>query len=336
MEIANVGNDPVRRSSEFKPTRTPALKRFSPNRIESFDSTEFDPEAQNLLLNARVLFRNQEVELAKSLLAESLRINPENPRALALLRDCFEATQEFASALKINLALEAEREDAILMKKTGDLALRVGQDQLAQQSYLRALGHFENEKDEIFDVLKNLGNLSLRSGDIEGAQEYYHRAFRLQPHSDSLLVNLGTLEMQRGGFELAIHRFQQALSVEPKSSKAYVGLAMCYHELGDIDLAWGNLDQALDIDGSHTTALQLCAAWGMTDARGHLPIQRLQSYLETNPTDDQFTYLLAALLMQVRRFEDAWFEVQKLFWINPSHVGIPQLIADLESHRSAA
>ncbi|MBX9767358.1 MAG: tetratricopeptide repeat protein [Bdellovibrionales bacterium] len=317
--------------------QSPVIEGTAPQpRVESFDAQEFDPQAQNLLLNARVLFRNKEIELAKSLLAESLKLNPENRRALELLRDCFEATHEIANALKINLALEDQREDAILMKKTGDLALLLGQDILARNSYLRALGRFESHEPEVFEVLKNLGNICLRSGDIDGAQEYYHRAFRLQPESESLLVNLGTLEIQRGDFNLAIERFQTALSVQPKCAKAYVGIGMCHRELGDIELAWGNIEQALDIDSSLSTALQLCVAWAMSDGREPAAIQRLQTHLQKSPADDQSTYFLAALFYRAGRTQDAWFETQKLFWINPSHAGLPQLMSDLGAGRAAA
>lgn len=305
-------------------------------RAESFDPTEFDPQAQNLFLNARVLFRNKEIELAKSLLAESLKLNPDNRKALELLRDCFEATHEIANALKINLALEEKREDAILIKKTGDLALQLGQEGLARNSFLKALGRFESHEPEVFDVLKNLGNLCLRSGDIEGAQEYYHRAFRLQPESESLLVNLGTLEIQRGDFKLAAQRFQAALAVQPSCAKAYVGIAMCHREIGDFDLSWGNIEQALDIDGSLATALQLCVAWSMSDGREAIAIQRLQDHLQRSPTDDQSTYFLAALLCRSGKHREAWFETQKLFWINPAHAGLPQLMLDLGASRVAA
>ncbi|MBX9769257.1 MAG: tetratricopeptide repeat protein [Bdellovibrionales bacterium] len=303
--------------------------------VAPFDTEEFDPRAQNLLLNARVLFKNKEYELAKNLLAESLKLNPENRKALELLRDCFEARGEFSNALKINLSLETQREDAMLMKKTGDLASKLGQDKLAQVSYLKAIERFETGEPELFDALKNVGNLFLRSGDIDGAQEYYHRAFRIQPSSETLLVNLGTLEIQRGDFDAAIRRFRSALEIQPNSSRAYVGIAMSHREMGDLDLAWGNLEQALDFDSSLATALQLCVAWGMSDGKEGRAIHRLQVHLETSPEDDQCTYFLAALLLRAGQTQEAWFETQKLYWINPAHAGLPQLMADLGSGQAA-
>lgn len=338
MESIQIQTEELRRNPipTSLPSQSPGIAEAPLiNKVASFDAEEFDPQAQSLLLNARVLFKNKEYELAKNLLAESLKLNPENRKALELLRDCFEAKNEFANALKINLSLEAQREDAMLMKKTGDLASKLGQDKLAQTSYLRAIQRFETGEPELFEALKNVGNLFLRAGDIESAQEYYHRAFRIQPSSETLLVNLGTLEIQRGEFAAAIQRFHSAIAIQPNSSKAYVGIAMSYREMGDIELAWGNLEQALDFDNSAPTALQLCVAWGMSDGKEGRAIERLQAHIEKNPTDDQSTYFLAALLLRAGRIQESWFETQKLYWINPAHSGLPQLMADLGAGRAA-
>ena len=142
-----------------------------------------------------------------------------------------------------------------------------GQDELAQDAYLKALALAREGDQFLFETYKNLGNIFVRAGDFDAAEENYNRAYTLNPRSDALIVNYGILEIQRDNMQLAIERFREAVCLNRFNDKAWVGLALVHRKLGDHELAWANLVHAIDLNGDNQTARHLADQWARADGQ---------------------------------------------------------------------
>lgn len=177
----------------------------------------------------------------------------------------------------------------------------------------------DQDEESLFEIFKALGNIFVRRGDYDLAEDNYHKAFRIQPDSDTLLVNLGTLAIQRSNWDLALERFRAALNVNAENDKAWVGLAIGHRMKGDSELAWGNLEAALQYNPLNEVALTLALDWGPADGVENRVLELLRQFLLNGGWNERFSLAFSALSWRKGERDLAQLELERLLAVNPGH-----------------
>lgn len=152
-----------------------------------------------------------ELDKAYAVLAEDVRLNPENVDALANFGQLLDRMG------RIEEAIAYHRKAIILAPDHSELHL-------------------------------NLGQLLARKGDLLGARASSIRALELQPDSIPARFNLGYVYYLEKNYDLAAEQFSQVLRVEPQSSDAYNGLGLVAMARGRLDEATDNFNSALRLN----------------------------------------------------------------------------------------
>lgn len=334
-------NDPKSRFEikiDSEESRRKAIFDFETEKKKPEESVSIVPEKQSaktsadlasLIANAEKLIHHSEKELAKALIYKALSIDSKNLAALNLAQKVLNPVQDLSSILKIRKVICEVNYCFESIYQLADVYYRLGDDQNAKEKYLEALGLILDENQNVFEIYKNLGNILTREGDYEGAEEYYHRAYTLNPDSDSLLVNLGTLEFQLKEYNEALERFRRAIEINRQNEKAWVGLALVHHQMGDHDLAMANLENAIDLNPRNRTAVHIYANWCHQNGRYLQAADVVQKYLASVEQDEEMSLVLIQLLCQINRFDVARFEMEKVLLWNPGNEKFRNIEKDL-------
>lgn len=287
-------------------------------------------KSAQLVMNADLLCQHREKNLARVLLQEALNLDSKNSIALSKLLSLVPAgdqhLQERMQLARALYAVAPTSEHAVQLAK-----LLYDQNDLdgALELYFQAASQISDENQTIFEIYKDIGNIYVRQKDFDGAEEYYHKAFALNPDSDTLHVNLGTLEIQRQDWGQARDRFRTALTLNAKSDRAWVGLALAHESLGDVDLAFANLINALDIHPENRTAVHLLAVWGQKYNRPEEAIEPLQHYLSGGDYDEEMSLALIELLCEKKDYRLARLELERVLCWHPERRELAELEARL-------
>jgi tetratricopeptide (TPR) repeat protein len=284
-------------------------------------------KASSLLANAIRLVEAKELELAKALVAEVLRIRPNSPEALRTLVRCLDPLRENKQRIKVFEAILSVDNSFESLKSLADAYYVQGQDTEALPLYEQAISIPGVSELAHFEILKNMGNILVREQDYEGAEDCYNRAHCVDPHSDVLMVNLGTLAIQRNDYPLALEKFRRALEISGKNDKAFVGLALVYAELGDQAQAQINIEKAIQANPLNRTAIQIYSQAALreqkTDQNASPMISKaidaLANFLSQESFDSEMSLLLVHLLCTAQRFREARIEVERLLLWQPDH-----------------
>ncbi len=333
----------VKQQSSIKFEIGKAYQESATSKIPDQVSDPSAEHASTLLMNADVLIRFGEIDLAKHLVRQALSFNSHNPEALRRLITCMDPNTEATQLIKVHQALLKADFGFQTLANLGHAFYKVGNDSKAFENYRKALSTFTYEEKGLFEVYKNMGNILVKEGDYDGAEEFYNKAFTLKDDSDVLQVNLGTLDLQREDNEQALVRFRRALELNAKNDKAWVGLALVHNTMGDHVLAQANLENAIDVNPFNRTAVQLAAAWAIRDHKYDTAISYLETFLSqggfgyesdgnlAGGFDEDLSLVLVHLFSLIGRQDLAAIEIERLLLWNPQH---PQAILIEEELRA--
>ncbi len=137
----------------------------------------------------------------------------------------------------------------------GDLELRQGHWQAAQQEYRRALGADpQNARAQL-----GLGLVAEHVGDLDGAIARFRRTVELAPEFGEAYVHLGRLLRRTGKVDQALEVLQKGRTVESASAELYVELGLAYAAKGATEQALHWLDRALQLDPDNAEAREQLA-----------------------------------------------------------------------------
>ena len=304
---------------------------FSPSvKVSTETKDKVSARVGTYLFNAQVLTQHKEHHLAINLLRQASSLDSKNPLVLRSLADCLEALNKFDEAIFARKALVKYDYNYRSVFEYATLCYKMGQDQKALETYYEALSLISDEDPSLFELHKNIGNILIRQGDFDGAEENYNKAYGRFSNSDVLLVNLGTLEVQRQDYDRSLECFRKAVEINAENDKAWVGLALVHNQFGDHDLAWANLENALDINPKNRTAVHIMSNWAVRDCRVTRAIEALQNYLAGNEADEEMSLLLINLFCQQGQIHCAQLEVEKLYCWNPSNLEVQKVRQQLQ------
>lgn len=293
-------------------------------------------DVATLLINARVLVKNGEANLALNLLRTASNRDSKNPVVLKLLADILEQTGRHEESLKVRAAYVRYASGFEATFAFAQALYRAGRDEEALNAYYETLSHVTEENPALFEVHKNMGNIFVRRGDFESAEECYNKAHTMNPESDALMVNFGTLEVQRNDLGRSLECFRKAVAINSSNDRAWTGLAMAHDAFSDFELAWGDLERALDLNPRNRTAVILAAMWAQRDCTPQRAISRLQDYLSSDEGDDEISLALVNLFCAAGRVDLATLETGRVLAWNPGRTDVRELFNKLQGEQGAA
>lgn len=245
------------------------------------------------------LFLNNEVGLAEALCRKALMIDSYDTNAIYFLGRCFIARGSYSQAEKVFREL-------MRIENTGRSSLGLADSLYQQDQFEVALEYYFEAslltEDELlqFEIFKSVGNIYVKLGSFDLAEDFYHKAYSINPQSDSLLVNYGTLAIQRNEQDEALRRFRQAITINSKNDKAWVGLAMMHIQRGDYDLGFANLQMAVEANPNNKTALQMFGMTQIPEQKITYVVRHLVRYLEHESYEADLAKVLIGLLIEAK------------------------------------
>ena len=179
--------------------------------------------------------------------------------AAAALYSNLEAIAHYESGLALRSVATAER--ARINEKRGDVALRVGQLDLAVDAWNECLDHHRGEEDltRVGDLHRKVGAGLWQKGDRQGAIEHYQRGIDLLKDGPAsielvrLYEEAASLYVHTGDNMLAIYASEKALRLAERlgeagaASRAHGIFGRVFGRLGDSERARDNLLRSVEL-----------------------------------------------------------------------------------------
>ena len=138
--------------------------------------------------------------------SEMLNDDPDNPKLLFAIADCYHKGQRWAlAAHMLRRAISYEPEQGALWNNLGNNLLHVG-----------------------------YGN----QDHLEEAEACLHRALEIDPHDSEALNNLSVFYTHTGDFQRGLEYGTQSLKQDPGDDKPRYNMGLCYLALGDYPRGW--------------------------------------------------------------------------------------------------
>jgi tetratricopeptide (TPR) repeat protein len=138
----------------------------------------------------------------------------------------------------------------------------------------------------------------------------------VSPEVQQLYAEARTAQ-QHGDTATAVQKYRAMLKLAPRLAPAYNNLGMIYFNEHDYAHAAEVLKRGLEVNPNMPTATAMLGMsyfqLGMSEKAEPL----LRAALKANPTDDRMELMLVHILINLKRFEDATTELNKLVERNP-------------------
>lgn len=166
------------------------------------------------------------------------------------LEDALQDAQRSVAALDV-----AVTDDAAVWFQQGNVALALGDDSLAFESYRHASELTPGEP----RIFNNMGILHERRGRYRDAYEGYRFALALSEDYAPALVNLALLEIRAGLMSSAEERLRKATQLGDRSVPALCGLAFLARSRGDVEAArrWAEDARRRDAEAAMRILMEL-------------------------------------------------------------------------------
>ena len=257
--------------------------------LQSVEATQ-GPTAATKVGLATLAFREEELELAGTLIADALEIDPEFAPALAARGSLEWAQGETDSAMK-SLSEAAELSPLRSARRIQYARfLRQNGKSEAATTYVEGL---IAKAPDYLPALILAAEMAIADQNPDQASLYLEKALSRDPSHPGALQLKGRLALDQRKLEEAIETFERVLSLYPGNAAVHHQLALAYLAQEDRGKAIANLKQAVSLAPDFSEAILLLAqleirSGGATDA-----VLSLKALVERQPDLTQAQVLLA-------------------------------------------
>jgi tetratricopeptide (TPR) repeat protein len=287
-------------------------------------------EIQDLIQTAMRHQQAGELTEAEKIYDEILRLQPEQPDALALLATIALRRGDIDAAIDLlGRAITSKPDFFDAHKSLGALLAKRGEFEKAIQSYQRALELRPADAKAHFD----LGNILFRLNQLDGAIGAYSKAIELRPDFGEAHNNLGEALSRKGLADQAMESYRRAMMLKPEYLDRLNQIGRMLDEKGRMDEAIAaylsiielrpniaqahlNLGRALDAAGYADDAV---AAY-----RGAAPV---------NPGGVEIHARMASLLAKLERFDEAMAAQASAAAIAPNSILTHEALGEIQMFR---
>ena len=267
----------------------------------------------------------------------ALRLNPANENAAHELLQCWELSDELASAPTFfqhfvdedpfsarawfNLGLAQLRldntdaaHDAFEYATLTDANFHAAYGYLGQTLVVRnehraaldAFGQSFPAGQPTTEALCNLGECHEKLGEWLDAKRYYQRALEMDQQTDEAWFGLGMVLAGQEHWYEALHYIRKALSLYDDSGEYWLGLARCEYEVGNVVSALDAYERATTADPASTEAWVGWASVLFEQGHYEEAADLVKAALDAAPDDAELHYRACAYLLAAGRYRDAY------------------------------
>ncbi len=288
--------------------------------FEQADFVEFDQVGDERLSEASRLMQEGNDEAGIRILSEYINARPElveDPRVMLALAQAYIRTGENQLAKStLTEVPEGTGYDARIFFNLALVNQRTGNIDEALSSYRKAL----HLRPTYFEAAYNLGGLLLQVGRFDEAILVLTVAYPLAggERKARALYNLGLALARSERNTEATEAYESAIKFDPTHLPSRVALAgLQLQNLDNPDIAEDLYREVLDLDSSHGPAYVGLARIEQERGNQDLAEEFLRSSISMDPTYDRARRVLASLLSETNRIEEARRE---LIWIRDNGV----------------
>lgn len=246
------------------------LEVKSDNMSSHLNSPINNNQAQELVRQAGVYFKQNKLQVAISTCEQAIKLQPNLVTAYLIIGNAMQILGEFQKSIAYySQALKIQPELAAALANLGSVYLKQGKFEDAKNSCQKAidiepdlaiaywnLGHALNEQNSLEEAIsywqkalelkpdlvgpefhRDLGHVLRERGKLDEAIASYQKALELQLDEPTIYQSLGDILAQKGKFYEAINYYIQALKIKPNSKEIYISLGHTLRQKGSLDEA---------------------------------------------------------------------------------------------------
>jgi tetratricopeptide (TPR) repeat protein len=203
------------------------------------------PELRDLFQQAFSFHQRGQLQEAKNLYEQILRISPHHADSLHLLGLIAYKSNNFSHARTlIDRAIHVNDRNPQYFFNLGLVHQALRQPDQAVRAYQQAIVL----KPHYPEAYGNLGNVFREKGDLNQAAGAYQQAITLKPGEANGYNNLGVVLKEQGKLTEAVETYRHALAVNPQHTEAHCNLGIALQEQGELEEAVETLEYALRLN----------------------------------------------------------------------------------------
>ncbi len=185
-------------------------------------------------LRAYMEYRNQDIDKAREVLQDVIKISPDHPESLLLLSNILYQDGKLEQVISY-----MERFTSRFPNHPPAIKL-LAVSYLGQKDPEKAIELIQNSlemrtaDDQLYSIL---GTAYIRAGNIEKATEYLERAAEINPNAANIRAQLALSHLAAGDTDLAVSALEEAVELDPKMYSADIMLILTHIRSGNHDEA---------------------------------------------------------------------------------------------------
>jgi tetratricopeptide (TPR) repeat protein len=192
-----------------------------------------------------------QLQQAKAIYAEILRVYPNHADVLNLLGVIAGQTEQYSEALAlISRAIEINSAVPDYHNNLGKVLQGLGRIEAAIDCYRKAL----DLRGDHVDALFNLGNALMRQRQFEAAVSCFEKVLRIAPDYADAHNNLGQALQEQGKIDAAVSAYQTALQINPNNATYHCNVGLILEKQGKIEEAISYYERTLQIAPDNVNA----------------------------------------------------------------------------------
>ena len=173
-----------------------------------------------------------------------------------------------------------------------------------------------------FNLSCLLAKIYLEENDFEGVAEVVSKS-QYSEENDFLLWAQGVVYLNSDQKERALDYFRRAVQLNARNDQAWVSLGLMHKDMGDDDLFLANIEKAIDLNPYNVSALKLFSQCiSKNKEKTVSAFEKVQFYLSEYCFDEEISVCHAEMLCQLKKWDLAHLEVDKLILHQPEKEGL--------------
>ena len=271
--------------------------------------------------------KKNNLQIAKILYSDILKLNPDHLGSLNNLADLFNTLGEYQKAVSCyENIIKIDPKNVNTHYNLGVVFKELGELEKAKNCYERVIEIDPNHK----LAHNNLGVIFKKLGELEKAKNCYERVIEIDPTYKNAYYNQGNIMHALGQNQKAISYYQKAIKIDPDDAFTYYNLGLIFKKLGEYQKAKKCYERAIEINPNYTHAIFNLGNAYIELGEVQKAKECYEEAIEINPNYTDSYWNLHALALNI---DQALSILKKLHEIDNDHIKSKIMISALLGYK---
>ena len=265
---------------------------------------------------ALALFQNGQLNKAKDICLEIIKVQPNNFDILHLLGLIAFQTKNYLKSVEIiNKAIQIKPDYAEIYDFRAIVLIHLKKFEEAVESFDRAI----KIKPDYAEAYYNRGNVLVELHKIDAALESYDRAIQIKPDYVEAYNNRGNALVELHKIDAALESFDRAIQIKPDYAEAYYNRGNALKKFKKLEKALESYNRAIQIKPDYVEAYN---NRGNTLVELHKIDAALESFdraIQIKPDSAEAYYNRGNVLVELHKIDAAIESFDRVIQINPDY-----------------